>query len=83
MPNFNKYEDDGRRLMVEFTCQRCGLKKSVPLEAVDKDPESYGHLHSLKLKGWENLHIHGPLLCPGCLQAYVGFMRNAKEEAAT
>lgn len=82
MPSFNEYERDGRRLMVEFTCQRCGRTQIENLEDVDKDKESYGYLHNLnKPEGWEQLHGYGPLLCPECVRAYVAFMRIAKEEA--
>lgn len=82
MMRFNSFSSDGRTLLVKFTCLRCGKEHIDPLEAhKDDDPESYGHLHSIKPpKGWDNLLIHGPLLCPECLRAYALFMRNGKEE---
>ena len=80
MPQFNRYEDDGLMLMVKYTCQRCGRTQLEKLEDMDKDPESYGHLHNLmRPKGWEKIHLHGPLLCPECIRAYVAFLKNEKE----
>lgn len=80
MPHFNQYDIEGVTLTVRFTCQRCGRTQLENLEDVDKDPESYGHLHNLnKPEGWGNLHLYGPLLCPECVNAYKAFMRNEKE----
>ena len=80
MPSFNDYEDNGRTLMVKFTCQRCGKEHTGRLEDHDKDPESYGYLRSLKPpKGWIEIPYH-TLLCPECSRAFVSFMRNEKED---
>ena len=49
MPNFNEYTDRGRTLMVKFKCFRCGVEHIDELEKYDKDPQSYGYLHSLSL----------------------------------
>ena len=74
MPQFNDYEADGRRLMVEFTCKRCGDKALRPLKDQDTDKEAYGFLHRIKPpKGWQEL-LHGPLLCRECMEAYKRFM---------
>lgn len=81
MPHFNEYKSGGVTLMVRFTCKRCGRTQVENLEDMDKDPESYGYLHNLKKpKGWNNLHIHGPLLCPECLQAYAAFMQKEADQ---
>lgn len=78
MPNFNSYEQDGRTLMVKFTCRRCGKEHTVPLEEHDKDPESYGYLRSLTPPpGWADL-LHGPLLCSQCFAEYNAFMRHKR-----
>ena len=76
MPRFHDYESEGRKLLVLFTCQRCGATKTENLEDVDKDKESYGQLRSLNLPlGWHNLLGLGPLLCPKCSREYNDFMR--------
>ena len=74
MPQFNKYSDDGRTLMVKFTCRRCKAEKIEMLKDCDKDPESYGYLHSLtQPQGWVELPYH-LLLCEDCYQKYLKFM---------
>lgn len=77
---FNDYSRNGRTLLVKFTCRRCGAEQIDELEAhKDDDHESYGYLQSIKPpKGWEDL-MHGPLLCPECVSAFVEFMSNKKE----
>lgn len=81
MPQFNEYSNNGRTLLVKFTCYRCGNEHIDPLEAHDNDTrESYGYLHYiLPPPGWKEL-LHGPLLCPDCVRAYEIFMNNTKEE---
>ena len=78
---FNNYASHGRTLMVKFTCHRCGFEKLDPLrDHQNDDPESSGHLDSLKApEGWKEL-LHGPLLCPACAKAYNIFMRYIDEE---
>ena len=77
---FNSFSANGRTLMVKFTCCRCRAEKTETLEAHKNDDEdNYGFLHRLKPpEGWCDL-LHGPLLCPACLEAYVKFMDNKKE----
>lgn len=77
---FNSFSDDGRTLLVKFTCRRCGAEQIDELEAhKDDDHESYGYLHRIKPpEGWVDL-LHGPLLCPACIKAYAAFMANRKE----
>lgn len=78
MPQFNEYAADGRRLMVEFTCKRCGDRALRPLKDQDTDPETYGFLNRIKPpKGWQEL-LHGPLLCRECTEAYKRFMDPAQ-----
>lgn len=82
MPQFSQYKADGRELLVQFTCQRCKTTHIDPLEKhKDDDHEHYGHLKfGVKPpEGWAEL-LHGPLLCPGCVEAYKRFM-NPIEEA--
>ena len=74
MLNFNQYAADGRELMVEFTCRRCGRKHIDPLKEHKNDDQSYGYLHRIKPpKGWVDL-LHGPLLCDFCYAEYLKFM---------
>lgn len=81
MPQFNQYEQKGRKLMVEFTCRRCGRTHLDPLEKhKNDDHEPYGNL-SFGVKppeGWAEL-LYGPLLCPDCVEAYEHFMNPTKE----
>lgn len=70
MPQFQHYEQDGRRLMVEFECRRCGGVRIEPLEPLDD--ESYGYLHNLKRpEGWKD--IYG-LFCPTCVAEFKAFL---------
>lgn len=78
MPNFNRYEEDGRTLMVKFTCKRCGREHTAPLEEHDKDPESYGYLRNLKSpQGWAEIP-YNILLCPQCTAEYRAFMAHKR-----
>ena len=71
MPQFNEYERDGRRLMVEFTCRRCGGIRIEPLEPL-VDADNYGWLSHLKLpEGWTE--IYG-LFCPTCTAEFKAFL---------
>lgn len=77
MPQFHDYERDGRRLMVEFECSRCGGVRIEPLEPLVGD-EGYGYLHNLKRpEGWKE--IWG-LFCPTCVSEFAAFMRQGKIE---
>jgi hypothetical protein len=81
MPQFNAYIEDGRELMIRFTCRRCSDYVVEPLTADKIQSESYGHLRYVKKpEGWVDL-LHGPLLCPKCFKAYENFMQN--KEATT
>lgn len=77
MPQFNDYEADGRKLMVQFTCTRCEATHTEPLELhKDDDHEHYGYLRAgiHPPSGWAEL-FHGPLLCPDCARDYEIFMQ--------
>lgn len=80
MPQFNNYQDNGRTLMVKFTCRRCGREIVEELEAhADDLTESYGQLHVIKPpEGWQELP-YGPLLCSECYEAFLKFMNNSQE----
>lgn len=80
MPHFNKYEDNGRRLMVEFKCSRCNGVRCEPLEPLDeKAGDHYGSLSSLHLpNGWCELN-YTTVFCPTCLKEYKEFFAKGKE----
>lgn len=77
MPQFNEYERDGRRLMIEFTCRRCKGTRVEPLEPLMSN-EGYGYLHNIKTpEGWEE--IYG-LFCPTCVDEFKMFVREGRTE---
>ena len=68
-----RYESNGRKLAVEFTCRRC-KKKSYRLlkECVNQE---FNFLTDLKPpSGWEDGGFYYPLFCPECKSAYEKFM---------
>ena len=83
MPQFNKYKDDGRRLMVEFTCHRCKTTLIEELEPLDKKAgDHYGNLSSLGIPdGWCQWNYSGLMLCDGCTQKLKEFMESGINEA--
>ncbi len=77
MPQFNEYERDGRRLMVEFKCRRCGGVRIEPLESVETE-DGYGYLYNLKKpEGWNE--IYG-LFCPTCTKEFKDFINARRTE---
>lgn len=70
----DRFEANGRRLMVEFKCRRC--KKTVvrPLEDCMKEVD-YNHLWDLHPPAdWENGGFYYPIFCPDCSVAHKRFM---------
>lgn len=83
MPQFNKFKDDGRELMVRFTCYRCGHQAIEELTDSKISAESYGYLCYIKRpEGWGELSNHR-LLCPRCTELYTRFMKNERMEGET
>lgn len=81
MLQFNKYSDDGRTLMVKFTCYRCGASAIIPLSEAKIPSDHYGHLHNIDPPTsmcWGELP-YNTILCPTCLKAYKEFMQPKKE----
>lgn len=70
------YETHGRKLMVEFKCQRCRKTELRPLEkCMEEASEYYRNLYDLNPPtGWENGGFYYPLFCPDCKKAYEHFM---------
>lgn len=83
MPQFSRYQDSGRRLMVEFTCLRCKITRIEELEPLDKKAgDHYGNLSSLGIPdGWTQWHYSGILLCGDCTQKLKEFMEAGVKEA--
>lgn len=82
MPQFNKYEDKGRKLMVEFTCHRCKTTRIEELEPLDKKAgDHYGQLSSIDPpEGWSKWYYTGILLCGGCTRKLEEFMKAGEKE---
>lgn len=82
MPNFDKYEDDGRKLMVEFTCSRCKTTRIEELEPLDKKAgDHYGHLSFIDPpNGWSKWSYYGLLLCDDCTRKLAEFMNAGEKE---
>lgn len=71
-------ETHGRKLMVEFKCQRCGKTEIRPLEDCMEEVRTSGFraLYDLNPpKGWRNGGFYYPLFCPECEKAYDLFMK--------
>lgn len=76
----DKFEMNGRRLMVEFTCRRC--KKTVvrSLEICLGEVD-YNFLTDLRPPAdWENGGFYYPLFCPDCSEAHKRFMNMESAE---
>lgn len=73
---FNKLSDNGRTIMLQFKCERCGAIKTETMKAVlARSPDDYGYLHNLKQPdGWSD-NFYGWLLCPDCTQKLKEFMK--------
>lgn len=70
----NRYEENGRRLMVEFTCRRCKTTAIRPLENCMQEVD-YNNLHDLRPPvDWEDGGFYYPLFCPACSTAHKRFM---------
>ena len=76
------YETHGRKLLVEFTCQRCKKTATKPLEeCMKQDNECYQDLYNLSPpKEWQDGGFYYPLFCPDCKKAYEEFMNPRERE---
>lgn len=74
--NITRYETHGRKLMVEFKCDRCGKTALRPLdECMNESAEYYQDLYDLRPPTeWKDGGFYYPLFCPDCKQAYEEFM---------
>ena len=71
------YELRGRRVLIEFTCGRCGKTRTEPYSKQADSAE--GNLHCFKPPtGWLDDGLYKPMLCEDCHRAYKEFMQNKK-----
>ena len=77
MPNCNSFELRGRRLMIEFTCGRCGKKHIEPFALQHKSTE--GNLQCYKPpEGWQDDSLYCPMLCAECSKQYKAFLNGSE-----
>lgn len=76
-----RYETHGRKLMVQFKCQRCGKTDTRSLEECENEvSDGIRELYDLcPPTGWQNGGFYYPLFCPECKKAYEHFM-SGKEQ---
>ena len=77
MPCCNDFELNGRRLMIEFTCGRCGKKHIEPFALQYNKTE--GNLQSYSPpKGWKDDSLYCPMLCAECNKQYEAFLNGSE-----
>ena len=75
-----RFEQNGRRLMVEFECRRCKKTALRSLKTALSEVE-YNFLTDLRPPSdWENGGFYYPLFCPDCSAAHKRFMNMEGEE---
>ena len=69
------FETHGRKLLVEFTCRRCGHTDTRPFQDCVTENECYNNLWDARPpKGWQNGGFYYPLFCSKCAEAHARFM---------
>lgn len=67
-------KDKGRRLLVEFTCGRCGRIDYMPYNG-NPSLNDHHNMHTVDVPaGWTNASGYVPLLCDNCSRDYRAFM---------
>ena len=70
----DRFEANGRRLMVEFKCRRCKITAIRPLETCLSEVD-YNSLTDLRPPAdWDDGGFFYPLFCPKCAEAHEKFM---------
>ncbi len=65
--------EDGRKLMIQFTCGRCKVTSFCSYDEM-MDGETYGYLRNSKLpKGWGKIS-YSIIACPTCVKEFEKFM---------
>ena len=70
----NVYKQDGREVMIKFTCGRCGKNHIEPYS------KQAGAAHEVLAcfnppAGWQDGTLYSPLLCDTCAEAFKSFLR--------
>lgn len=74
----NIVQSDGRRLIIEFTCQRCGIiEYGDYIDCTNYSPSSNMRCSPVP-EGWTDAVPGKPLLCKECSEQYNKFMRNER-----
>ena len=70
---------EGRRLLVEFTCGRCGAIAYSPYEHSVHSNVSDNMRHTTEPPGWKIALGYMPLMCDKCIAEHKAFMEAADE----
>lgn len=72
----DRFETHGRKLLVEFKCQRCKTTATRSLEdCMSNCKDGYSDLYDLRPpKEWKDGGFYYPTFCPDCAKAYEQFM---------
>ena len=73
---------DGRRLLVEFTCGRCGAIEYTPYVGSPQYDEACNMRNVRVPTGWTNVSGYMPLLCSKCTREHKAFMDPIKKATA-
>lgn len=77
------YEGRGRKIVVEFTCYRCGKTATRPLKDCLPTECSVRFMSDLKPpREWRNGGFYHPTFCPECAEKYDRFMRGEEDGKA-
>ena len=81
MDIFKLRSTNGRRLMVEFRCQRCGKTVLRTFdECMENSSEYFRGLYDFAPpSGWRDGGFYYPTFCPECAAAYDEFMKGEKK----
>ena len=79
-------EEKGRRLMIEFTCGRCGVKQNMPYRLLSDVFVSRinirGNMRAARVPpGWREANGFMPMLCSNCATALDNFMDAPRDTA--
>ena len=74
-----RYEHCGRRMLMEFTCGRCGKTHIAPYATQAKSAEGNIQCFSPP-EGWLRDGLYNPMLCDKCAEAYRKFLKNEDGE---
>lgn len=70
------YEGYGRKILVEFTCRRCGAKACRPLKDAMPTDAPPSHMSNFRAPSdWRDGGFYYSTFCPDCAKKYDEFMR--------